>query len=83
LQFKDLDGNRDQGGKKVTLVSLNKLSQYCKKDEGNTTLPMEINDVVLTAILDSGVGLSIATKSILEKWEKPMIRRTRMHLQLA
>ena len=35
------------------------------------------------AILDSGAGISIATKSIWEKWGKPTVRQTRMRLQLA
>ena len=44
---------------------------------------MEINEVVSTAILDSGAGVSIATKLMWEKWGKPAIRSTRMRLQLA
>ena len=35
------------------------------------------------AILDSGAGISIATKTIWEKWGKPTIRQTCMNLQLA
>ena len=34
-------------------------------------------------ILDSGAGISIATKTIWEKWGKPTVRQTRMNLQLA
>ena len=35
------------------------------------------------AILDSGVGISIATKLVWEKWGKPTLHKTRMNLQLA
>ena len=35
------------------------------------------------SILDSGSGMSVATKSIWEKWGKPMVRSTQMNLQLA
>ena len=37
----------------------------------------------MVAILDSRAGISIATKSIWEKWGKPTVRSTRMNLQLA
>ena len=49
---------------------------------GNTTLHVEFNRVKTKAILDSGVGITIATKAIWEKWGKPAIRSTRMKLQL-
>ena len=51
--------------------------------EGNTTLPVEHRNVIFMAILDSGAGMSVATKSIWEKWGKPTMRSTRMNLQLA
>ena len=35
------------------------------------------------AILETGAGVSIATKSIWEKWGKRVVRKTRMQLQLA
>ena len=53
------------------------------KDEGNTTLPLEMASIVSIAILDSGAGISIATKSMWEKWGKPIVQSTRMNLQLA
>ena len=56
--------------KQVMPVPINKVGQYCEDDQGNATLPMEINDVVSMAILDSGAGVSIATKLMWEKWEK-------------
>ena len=51
--------------------------------EGNTTLPAEHRNVIFMAILDSGAGMSVATKSIWEKWGKRAVRSTRMNLQLA
>ena len=51
--------------------------------EGNTTLHVEHENVVFMAILDSGAGMSVATKSIWEKWGKPMVRSTQMNLLLA
>ena len=53
------------------------------EDTGNTTLPLEYNDYKAIAILDTGAGVSIATKSIWEKWGKRALRKTRMQLQLA
>ena len=41
-----------------------------------------INKVKSIAILDSGVGVSIATKDVWKAWGAPSIRRTRMNLQL-
>ena len=52
-------------------------------DEGNTTLPVEINKIKSIAILDSGAGVGIATREVWVSWEKPALRRTRMNLQLA
>lgn len=64
-------------------VPLNKVGKYCEDDEGNTTLPVKIEKVISTAILDSGARVSIATKTIWAKWGKPAITQTRMNLQLA
>lgn len=36
------------------------------------TLPIEIEKVISTVILDSEAGVSISTKTIWEKWEKPV-----------
>ena len=66
-----------------TWVELNKVSGVQEKDEGNTTLPMNYKGIKSMAILDSGAGISIATKTIWEKWGKPMDRQTHMNLQLA
>ena len=42
-------------------VPLNKVGDYCEGDDDNTTLPMEFNEVKSLAILDSKVGVAIAT----------------------
>src|SRR5271156_2854577 len=85
IMLKDINLDKDSPprAKQVLPVPLNKVGKYYEDDEGNATLPMEIGKIVSTAILDSGAGVSIATKSIWEKWGKPAIRSTRMHLQLA
>lgn len=54
-------------------VPLNKVGKYCEDDEGNMTLPVQIEKVKSIAILDSGSGVSIATRTIWEKWGKPAI----------
>ena len=48
-------------------IELKKVSGIQTKDEGNTTLPINYKGIESIAILDSGAGISIATKSI---WEK-------------
>ena len=64
-------------------VQVNKVGDKVEDDEGNTTLPIEINNVKSIAILDSGASFGIATKAIWISWGKPAIRRMRMSLQLA
>ena len=59
------------------------MSGIKAKDEGNTTLPVNYEGIESITILDSGAGISIATKTIWEKWGKPTVRTTRMNLQLA
>ena len=63
-------------------IELKKVSSIRTKDEGNTTLPINHKGIESIAILDSGAGISIATKSIWEKWGRPTICRMRMNLQL-
>ena len=46
-------------------------------------LPIVYEGIKSIAILDSGAGIRIATKSIWDKRDKPTIRCTRMNLQLA
>ena len=61
-------------------VELKKVSGIQTKNVGNTTMPINYKDIESIAILDSCAGISIATKSIWEKWGRPTIRRTRMNL---
>lgn len=64
-------------------VPVNKVSSPSRGNEGNTTLPVEHARIISITILDSGAGISVATKSIWEKWEKPTVKSSRMNLQLA
>ncbi|MCO5577550.1 hypothetical protein L7F22_031381 [Adiantum nelumboides] len=64
-------------------VPINKVGDYCEGEEGNTTLPVEYNEIKTIAILDSEAEVAIATKQIWEKWGKSALRKTRMKLQLA
>ena len=66
----------------VQSIPLNKVGEYCKGVNGNITLPIEYNDVKTLAILDSGSGVTIATKHVWEQWGRPTIRKTRLKLQL-
>ena len=67
---------------KCEIIPLNKVGDYCEGDDGNTTLPVEFNEVKSLAILNSGAGVAIATKQVWESWRKPVLRKTRMKLQL-
>ena len=49
---------------KCKLVPLNKVEYYCEGDDGNTTSPVEFNEVESLAILDSRAGVAIATKQV-------------------
>ena len=74
---------QDMGGKSTTktvtiCAPLNKVGEVIKKDEGNATLPVEVESIISMAILDSGAGISIATKTIWEKWGKPKVRQTHL-----
>ena len=66
---------------KCELVPLNKVGDY-KEDDGNTTLPMEFNEFKSLAILDSGVGVAIATKQVWESWGKPILKKACINLNL-
>ena len=68
---------------KLEHVSINKMSKKMGSLEGNTTQPVEHENVVYMAILDSGARMSVVTKSIWEKWGKLTVRSTQMNLQLA
>ena len=62
-QVQELKSNNEQTVQ-VELVPINKVGGYCEGEEGNITLPMKYNDVKTFAILDSGAGVAIVTKSI-------------------
>jgi hypothetical protein len=64
-------------------VPINKVGDYCEGDDGNTTSPVEFNNVQSLAILDSGAGVATSTKQIWDSWGQPALRKTRMKLQLA
>ena len=67
--------------KRPVKVPINTVAYEPKSnDTGNTTLPVEHNDCKAIAILDTGVGASIATKTVWEKWGKRALRKTRMQL---
>ena len=66
-------------------ISLNKLNNHgkFKSENGHTTLPVRVLNVKTFAVLDSGAGISIATKEIWQKWGALALKKTRMELQLA
>ena len=63
-----------------THVPINKVGKYQGKDEGNTTLPLEMASIVSTALL---VGLGYCYQIYVGEVGKPDVRSTRMNLQLA
>ena len=74
--------NENKTKAQVQPVPVNKVVEYCKGEDGNITLLVEYNNVKTLAILDSGEGIAIATKSLWEAWGQFAIRRTWMNLQL-
>ena len=62
LGLKDLVNKHLNVHSKPTHVPNNKVGQY-EGDDGDTTLPVTINKMKSIAILDSGAGVSIATKA--------------------
>src|SRR5271156_4088460 len=69
----------------VRKVPLNKVNKYEQpnRDKGNAMLPIKMGKVKTFAILDTGAGISIATKAMWIKWGQRALRKTRMDLQLA
>ena len=45
---------------------LNKVWEYCEGENGNTTLLVEFNECKHEAIIESGVGIAVATKETYE-----------------
>ena len=83
---RDIDNKSLKGSESVSLqLPVCKVTNYEQpsRDKGNTTLPVEFQGTKTMAILDTGAGVSIATKAIWEKWGKRALRKTRMTLQLA
>ena len=64
-------------------MPLNKVGDYREGEGRNTTIPVEYAELRTLAILESGAGVSIATKKIWEAWGISALRKTRMKLQLA
>ena len=60
----------------VQKLSLNKLNKYGKHraDKGNSMLPIQMGKVKTLAILDTGAGVSIATKLMWIKWGQLSLR---------
>ena len=61
------------GKVKCEPVPINKVGDYCEKEDINTTLPVEFNEIKSMAILDSGVGVAVATKSVWDAWGNPTL----------
>ena len=58
-------------GTSVQKFSFNKLNNFGRHraDKGNSMLPIQMDKVKTLAILDTGAGVSIATKAMWIKWE--------------
>ena len=69
--------------KVITPIPLNKVGEYCEGEDSNTNIPVSYQGVKTFAILDSGVGVAIATKNVREASDKLVLKKTRMQLQLA
>ena len=67
---------------KISLNKLNNQGKY-RADKGNSMLPVQVDGIKTLAVLDTGAGISIATKAMWVKWGKLSLRKTRMELQLA
>ena len=82
-EFKPIWMPREVVGKvKCETIPINKVGDYCEGGNSNTTLLVEFNEVKSMAILDSGTGVAIATKSVWDAWGNPALRKIRMKLQL-
>ena len=57
--------------------------EQSSKDKGNATFPVEVDGIKTMKILNTGAGISIATKAIWDQWEKQALHKTHMALQLA
>ena len=57
-------------------VSLNKVGDCSERNNSNTTLPVEYNDVQNLAILDSGAKVALINVQVWEAWGEPALRKT-------
>ena len=67
-----------KANRNIELVPLNKVGNYCKGEDSNTTIPIEFKGTDTLAILDTGASVAIATKKIWELLGRPALRKTRM-----
>ena len=63
-------------------IPINKVGDYCEGDDGNITLPIEFNEIRSLAIMDSKVGVTIATKDVWEAKGNLDLIKSGMKLQL-
>ena len=76
-------GKKENSKKNLALIPLNKVGDYCKGEDNNTTIPVTYQGTTTLAILDSGAGVAIATKAIWESWGRSALKKIRMKFQIA
>ena len=82
-EFKPIQMPKEVVGRvKCEPIPINKVGDYYEGEDSNTTLPVEFNEVKSMAILDSGAGVAIATKSVWDAWGNLALRKTRMNFNL-
>ena len=59
-------GEKEKMKRNLALVLLNKVGDHCEGENSNTTIPVSYQGIKTFTILESGAGVSIATKGI---WE--------------
>lgn len=65
------------------VVSIKKVSKVKDQIKGHTTLPVNFDDFVSLAILDSGARINITSLLVWEHWQKPKLCQIEMNMQLA
>ena len=58
-------------------------NELLDEDISYMTLPIKHKGIESIAILDSGASISIATRQLWEKWDKPAVRASLIALQFA
>ena len=66
--------------KDLAPILLNKVGDNYEGEDSNTTIPVSYQRIKIFAILDSGVGVVIATKGIWESWGRSALGKTKMNL---